>query len=185
MERMISRTEVGSAQRYGAKVLADLLAPLNTEQCDRLVAATTGGSTKMLDAVVASLETLGEACKPNLPPVRMLLASSAFEMMVGASWSDDVSFRGQTAAIAQRTAFLIGAPYAESRKQVDRDVRRLYTKGSAVRHGRLPDVLPDEVVELAATVLRVAQALLDRADELTDRQKLDTWVQDMSYATGN
>lgn len=179
----IVRSGHGSDRRH-ARLSADLLAPLAQTHLNRLLLATTDSCSPLLDSVVAGLETLGEACKPNLTSTRMLLASSALEMMLGAESSDMATFRSQTAAIAERAAFLIGGTTFPERLNVDRRVRDLYSKGSAVRHGRRPDITADDVGELAIIARRVALALLDRSDQIGDQDKLDIWVRQMRYTTG-
>jgi hypothetical protein len=172
----------GATQLRFARVLADFLVLLTPEQTDRLVMATSGATSPVLGALVASLETLGESCKPHEHPARLLLISSALEMLVGARWSGDVSYRGQNAAVAERATFLVGGTNMAERLRFDRRVRDLYGKGSGVRHGDRPEVSRDEVVELASVARQVAIALLDRADSIRTREDLDTWVQQMRYS---
>jgi hypothetical protein len=166
-----------------ARVNADLLSGLTERQIGRLVEATTStNTTRLLTAIEVCLETLGEGFKPNLPSTRMLLDCSALEMLVGGLFAEDVSFRGSTAAIAERSTFLVGGDTASERQDFDRRVRSLYSKGSRVRHGGRPDIGSDDVAELLAITRRVALALLDRPDLQNSRQR-DGWVQLIRYTT--
>jgi hypothetical protein len=177
-----ARTAYGNSQVSFARVRGDLLAAFSQAQIDQLVAATTGNCSKMFSAVVGSLETIGEAWKPHLVTSRIMMVSSALEMMVGARTSDDVAFRGQTAAIAERATFLAGGNTLDARREFDKRVRKVYGLGSGVRHGDRPNVSDADVIELATITRQVAQALLDRPDIGTP-QDLDAWVQTLRYTT--
>ncbi len=167
-----------------ARVRADLLSLLSPVQLDRLVSGTEQPPNSMLTAVIASFETLGEACKPHQDTTRMLLVSSALEMLVGARASADVSYRGQTAAVAERATFLVGGDTVDDRMKFDKRVRALYDKGSGVRHGGHPEIGREEIVELASITRRVASALLDGSEPIGSHEELDRWVQVMRYTTG-
>lgn len=168
-----------------ARVHEDLLSCLEGERTDTLVSATKGPTTELLEAAVRSLETLGEACKPNSNTTKILLVSSAFEMLLGYDSGDHLAFRGQTAALCERAAFIVGGPTAEGHKEVDRRVRDLYGKGSGVRHGRNPDVSENEIGELASITQKVAVTILDRANQWKKPADIDKWLSNMRNGTGS
>lgn len=165
----------------GVRVYEDLLSSFNQERINTLVSATTGTTTALLDAVTSSLETLGEATKRHSNATRILLISSALEMLVGYGATDTINFRGQTASIAERATFLIGEASVEGRTKMDRRIGRLYGKGSAVRHGSRPDISDDDVGELADLTHKVAMALIDRSKEWREPRDIDDWVKNMRY----
>jgi hypothetical protein len=160
------------------------LAALSASQRDALLPATlaTGEKPKsMATAIVASLETLGEVCTTGHGPSKILLASSELEMLVGARTSE-MSFQGQTVAVAERATWLISEGLsADQRIALNENISRLYDKGSRVRHGERVDVDASDVVELATLTRNVAVALLDRP-ELADHSALDAWVKQRRFS---
>ena len=168
-----------------AKVVGNLISGLSAEQLSRLKDATADDSqstsqTKLALRIVAGLEVLGSASREELNSTKMLLLSSALESLVGGE-SDELSFRGVTAMLAERVTFLVSDTNLQARNTADKTVHRLYGIGSDVRHGRRPDISSEDASHLAGMVRRVALALLDRADEWADVADIDQWVRRQRY----
>ena len=158
------------------------------ELINKLILKTrhTDMETKLLDGI----HWLAESTKPDKNNSKFAKVSFALETLIGGEpkKDEDLKVRGITAMLAERAAFITGGDYPD-RLAIDKNVRKYYGMRSNIVHGGKGEVSVDDIDGFGQLVRRLALALLEKLDELTNElgnvEKLEKWVKKQRYTLPN
>lgn len=174
------------AFKFPYNLKRDILSGIPPEKLQVLLSLVDSGglapTQEMHARVLSGFRWLGEATKPDALAARFAKVAFSLEAFVGGDAKDDMlSARGITAALAERTAFLVSDD-PEARIKVDKDVRRFYSTRSGIAHGRRALASPSDFEEFGGLVRTVGVAILGRLDEFRSIDELQHWVTIQRYS---
>jgi len=109
----------------------------------------------------------------------------ALEILLGKEAEDPhIPTAGITARLAERAAFLLGVSLdRDQRKQIAKDITKLYRKRSKLVHGSISDVSMKELSLLETYVRHIIFALAKWKDYTTFQEFVD-WVENQKFSVG-
>lgn len=172
--------------RFPYNLTRDILPAIPNEALQalmQLVAKQGLAPTRQMPArVLSGFRWLGESTKPDALQARFAKLAFSLEAFVGGDPKDDLlSTRGITAALAERTAFLVSGE-RDTRIEVDHEVRRFYAIRSGIAHGGRALASPKDLEDFGRLVRSLGIALLARLEEFHSIDELQHWIAIQRYS---
>jgi hypothetical protein len=178
-------TQIGPAN-FPYSLREDILTENNQNRLEPLLSLVTrsGFSPKgeMNTKILSGFRWLGEATKPDVLSARFAKLAFSLETFIGGESKDEsLTTRGITATLAERAAFLLGNDL-NSRKKVDEDIRRFYSKRSGINHGKIIKVEDNDFEEFGQLVREIGWSLIEKKDQITSIDQLQEWIINQRYS---
>lgn len=138
-------------------------------------------SNKIHSKILQGLRWLGESTRNDILQSRYAKLAFSLEAMIGGEATGDHFTRGIVATLAERAAFLAGMNL-EERLDIDKNIRKYYGKRSAIVHGSVSTIYPNDFEKFAELVRKVCWGLIENCGSFNNVNELNAWIREQAYS---
>jgi len=141
--------------------------------------------SKLQQQIIRAIRWFAQGTNSDSKVDAFISYAVALETLLGKEAQDPhIKAAGITARLAERTAFLLGVGLdRDQRKQIARDISKLYGKRSNLVHGSITDVSMKELSLLEEYVRHIIFVLVKQKD-YTAFEELVEWVVNQKFSVG-